>query len=314
MDAALKQRLVGAAVLVALAVIFLPMLVDGPDPQTGTSSVPLDIPPAPERDFETRELPLASPADAVPSPEAAPVDPNQVVTVETDSPERTDALPEQDRVAVAAPDPAATPGQAPAASSPPLPAPEVATGGSTTDAPVAPAVTPGGRYVVNLGSYGNATNASGLVATLKSAKLPAYAEAAQLDGKAVQRVRLGPYAQRGEAEAARLAATRVRADLPAAVVALDVEAASAAPAPVRAPVAPGFAVQIGALKTEADANALRTRARSAGFTAFVERTATDSGVLWRVRVGPEIVRANAEKLKTSIAAKLQIDGMVVTHP
>ena len=36
MDAPLKQRLIGAAVLVALAVIFLPMLVDGPEPPSAT--------------------------------------------------------------------------------------------------------------------------------------------------------------------------------------------------------------------------------------------------------------------------------------
>ena len=32
MESALKQRLIGAAVLVALAMIFLPMLLKGPDP------------------------------------------------------------------------------------------------------------------------------------------------------------------------------------------------------------------------------------------------------------------------------------------
>jgi len=37
MDSRLKQRLVGAAVLVALAVIFLPMLVQGPAPDSGVS-------------------------------------------------------------------------------------------------------------------------------------------------------------------------------------------------------------------------------------------------------------------------------------
>src|SRR5690606_1804425 len=37
MDAGLKQRLIGAAVLVALAVIFLPMLVKGPAPDSGVS-------------------------------------------------------------------------------------------------------------------------------------------------------------------------------------------------------------------------------------------------------------------------------------
>ncbi|RXE43711.1 sporulation protein, partial [Xanthomonas perforans] len=41
MDTALKQRLIGAIVLVALAVIFLPMLVKGPAPSSGVADVPL---------------------------------------------------------------------------------------------------------------------------------------------------------------------------------------------------------------------------------------------------------------------------------
>ena len=53
MDASLKQRLIGAAVLVALAVIFLPMLISGPEPDAGTSSVPVDVPNRDNRDFQT---------------------------------------------------------------------------------------------------------------------------------------------------------------------------------------------------------------------------------------------------------------------
>jgi cell division septation protein DedD len=44
MEPALKQRLVGAAVLVALAIIFLPMLIQGPAPESGIADVPLDAP------------------------------------------------------------------------------------------------------------------------------------------------------------------------------------------------------------------------------------------------------------------------------
>jgi DedD protein len=317
MDAALKQRLVGAAVLVALAVIFLPMLVDGPEPQPGTSSVSLDIPPAPERDFETRELPLATPgSQPAPAPPADADDPNRIVAVDAANVPRVDAQPEGPATATDVPPASST------TPPPPVATPPAATPAAPEAAPVAsapapastPATTPGGRYVVNLGSYGNAANASALVASLKAAGLPAYAESLQVEGKAVQRVRLGSYAQRGEAEAARLTATRVRTDLSATVVALGTEAGAAAPAPARAPVAAGFAVQIGALKSEPDANTLAARARGAGFTAFVERVVTDDGPLWRVRVGPELQRANAERLKTQVAQKLQIDGMVVTHP
>ena len=67
MEPALKQRLVGAAVLIALAVIFLPMLIQGPAPESGIAEVPLDAPRAPQGEFETRDLPLVA-------PEAAPAD------------------------------------------------------------------------------------------------------------------------------------------------------------------------------------------------------------------------------------------------
>src|SRR6188508_1555058 len=63
MDSRLKQRLVGAAVLVALAVIFLPMLVQGPAPDSGVSDVPLSMPDAPRGEYETRDLPLVTPGD-----------------------------------------------------------------------------------------------------------------------------------------------------------------------------------------------------------------------------------------------------------
>ena len=62
METPLKQRLIGAIVLVALAVIFLPMLVKGPAPDSGVQDVPLSAPAAPaEGQFETRELPLVAP-------------------------------------------------------------------------------------------------------------------------------------------------------------------------------------------------------------------------------------------------------------
>ena len=78
MDSSLKQRLVGAVVLIALAVIFLPMLVKGPAPDSGVSDVPLGIPGEPKAaDTTTRDLPLIEPGTApkggaVGMPEATP--------------------------------------------------------------------------------------------------------------------------------------------------------------------------------------------------------------------------------------------------
>ena len=310
----MKPRLIGAAVLIALAVIFLPMLVDGPEPQSGTSSVPLDIPKPPERNFETRELPLtpAAPAATAPAQTPASDDPNRVATVDVPYTPREDAAPETDATPAATAQ-ATPPAAAPATST----TPPAATAPAATPPVATPAATsPDGRYAVNLGSYANLANARALIASMKAAGLPAYGDDVLSAGNPALRVRLGPFAQRGEAESARLNALRVRKDLPSSVVALDGEPASAAAAatPARPAVAAGFAVQIGALKSETDANALRDRARGAGFTTYVERVNTEAGALWRVRIGPEVQRANADRIKAEVKAKLQIDGNVVSHP
>ena len=73
MDTKLKQRLIGGAVLIALAVIFLPMLVHGPAPDSGVGDVSTRVPDAPAGKFETRELPLGPAAGqaALPAPAAS---------------------------------------------------------------------------------------------------------------------------------------------------------------------------------------------------------------------------------------------------
>ena len=57
MDKVLKQRLVGASILIALAVIFVPMLFDSDDGD-GEREMDLNLPDAPAEDLEVRRLPL----------------------------------------------------------------------------------------------------------------------------------------------------------------------------------------------------------------------------------------------------------------
>ena len=73
-------------------------------------------------------------------------------------------------------------------------------------------------------------------------------------------------------------------------------------------------MQLGAFKSEAEANKLRDRLKSAGFVAFVDKLDADGGTLWRVRAGPETDRGNADKLRGRIKDKLKLDGMIVTQP
>ena len=326
MDPGLKQRLVGAAVLVALAVIFLPMLVQGPAPDSGVSDVPLTMPDAPQGEYETRDLPLVTPGNA-PDGGAVGMDSGQPAA------SASQALPLEGSDAASAAEPLeATPAGAP------LPADSGATGGNQ----MFPAATAGGDYAVSFGSFTTTAAADAVVGSLRASQLPGYREAAQVDGKAVQRVRIGPYATRAEAEAARLRAAHVRDDVGARVVVLDAEVAKPKPAPVAAakpatsptppaatapapkpsPPAPataaatdiGFAVQLAAFSKPADATALRDRARAAGFSAFTESVATDKGTLTRVRIGPVASRAEAEQLQAQVQAKLGVAGIVRPHP
>lgn len=325
MDSALKQRLIGAAVLVALAMIFLPMLLQGPDVgEPDAAQVPLSMPDAPEQEFETRELPLAVPQPAGegsvlggPSAPAAD-DPNAVATVDVDG----DAAP---RVDAPLPEPAdpseplqavdAASGQALAAAPAPEPEPESEPAAVAEPAAPLPASTAGGRYAVNVGSFSNLANARALADKLRAAGLPVTSESVDINGKPAMRLRVGPYAERTVAEAARLRAEGVSGTR-TVVVALDAGETPAAPARRPATAATvGFAVQLGAFSSEADANALRDKARAAGFVAFHQRLATDNGVVWRVRVGPEADRAAAGRLRDSIADKLGLrETIIVSHP
>jgi len=334
MDSALKQRLIGAAVLVALAMIFLPMLLQGPEVgEPDAAQVPLSMPDAPDQEFETRELPLAAPQPAgdgpvLGGPQAAPADdPNAVATVDVQG----DAAPRVDAVAGPAPEASedgaplqavdAASGQTLAAAPVPAPEPAPEPAPATRPEPAAPAEalpasTAGGRYAINVGSFSNLANARALADKLRAAGLPVTSESVDVNGKPAMRLRVGPYAERTVAEAARLRAESV-AGTRTVVVSLPAGSASTPAPATRAATAPtvGFAVQLGAFSTEADASALRDRARSAGFVAFHQRVATDSGTVWRVRVGPEADRAAAERLRGAIADSLGLrETIIVTHP
>lgn len=338
MDTKLKQRLIGGAVLIALAVIFLPMLVHGPAPDSGVGDVSTRVPDAPAGKFETRELPLGPAAGqaALPAPAASAPAPAEPSTA-----------------------PAEAPGKA-----------------ATVHAPADPDVA-AGQWAVSFGAYASARDADAVLSRLRQAGLEGFREEAELNGRQAWRVRVGPYPDRALAEAGRLQAVRIRNDVNAQVIALDAGAdaapaaasATARPAPAPAvvpaatpavakatpePTAPveakptprpaaasveppkpapatpaaatpaprpsapaasdvGFAVQLGAFASQAEAHALRDRLRAAGFSAIVQPVPTAKGTLNRVRVGPVATRAEAEQLKSRLAAGFG-NGNVVQHP
>jgi DedD protein len=74
-----------------------------------------------------------------------------------------------------------------------------------------------------------------------------------------------------------------------------------------------WVVQVGSFSQQGNALALRDRLRQQGFSAFVDRASTGAGSTWRVRVGPELRRENAETLQQRLKNELKIEGIVVGH-
>jgi cell division septation protein DedD len=335
MDTALKQRLIGAIVLVALAVIFLPMLIKGPAPDSGVSDVPLDVPSAPGGQYETRELPLVAPGEA--------------------SGNGALGMP-----AAATPATPTAAQESPAAASGDALSPASAAGNyavsfgayaSTADADAVIArlqqsqlpgyreeATINGRpaYRVRVGPFLDRAAAESARLQAVKVRSDVNAQVIALDAAtaaepaasqpvaptaAVTSQALPPEPSKPAAETPRPAESKPAAPKPAATqpVAATPKPAEAAPAKAPPPATPaatsvGFAVQLGAFSNAADANALRDRVRGGGFSAFVEQVRTDKGTLNRVRVGPVASRADADRLKAQVAAKFGIDGMVRPHP
>jgi len=157
---------------------------------------------------------------------------------------------------------------------------------------------------------------------------PASGRSISQGGKQLTLVTAGPFESRAAAEAARLkitqtipgaparlesgASTPTQDDAPAAKPAAATNtAAASAPTSSRAG---GWAVQVAAMGSQADANTLRDKLRANGFDGYVDTVNANGKQLWRVRAGPQTQRADAVRIRDQIKAKLGVDGNVVTAP
>ena len=203
MNELLKQRLVGAVVLIALAVIFVPMIFE--TPETGRGTLGNALPTQPEREMRDRIQPIELP----PPPEPVP----DVVQVEESVATAAIELVEE---------------------SPPLP-------------------------VVQ-----------------DHEPKPVKAEQPKQPERPRQPEKLAPDSVK--------------------------------------PSLSGWVVQVASVQNKDNALALKDRLRSLGFDSFVEQVKTSKGLLFRVRVGPELQRSNAEQLRADLAEKSALKGIVLQYP
>lgn len=75
-----------------------------------------------------------------------------------------------------------------------------------------------------------------------------------------------------------------------------------------------WVVQLGSFANEENANKLNEKLRKQGFTAFVEPVKRKSKIRYRVRVGPELLRSDAEALQKKLKEKVELDSLVIKYP
>lgn len=201
----LKQRIIGALVLVSLAVIFVPMLFD--EPHTERTSTTINIPeepPFPEVEAPESALPQA-PAEA-----PAQADTPEYRILEEAPPETADAA-QQEPTAPESTVPEESPAPTPPVTetSEPEPAqteePETAQTQDTEPESADYQRSLEGAWVVQLGSFGNADNAKRLRDRVREKGYGSHLQQVTQGDTTFTRVFSGPFATESEAKAAKRA-------------------------------------------------------------------------------------------------------------
>lgn len=174
MERALKERIIGAAVLVLVVVLVVPVFLDGTPGGDEIVSERVPLPGQTEQKSQTvvldrdRKDPVPAATGSVPAQNQQEEPPTPVVKQAEPEPVKPD--PEPERTKPAAEEPAAT--------------------ASTT-----------GMWAVQLGSFGDQGNAERLAADLRKQGFAAFLSQLSTSSGQLHRVRIGPQKDRESAEA-----------------------------------------------------------------------------------------------------------------
>ena len=204
----MKKRMVGAIVLVALAVIFVPMLLEDKEEPVDTVRLEKQIPREPSTEYRTDLIPTEEEAGkaAIDSRTSMEI-PLETIT----EPERPAELPEAEAEAeveataveearkeewVIVEEKAETPPEA-SSTKAVTPPPET----KVPEIVETPPATPIGKgWTIQAGSFGQKGNAEKLMANLKLKGMSAYLSEIRVQDKTLYRVRIGPIESKQKAE------------------------------------------------------------------------------------------------------------------
>ena len=206
MDRTLKERIIGAVVLVVFVVLVVPIFLDGPPDHSEIVTESVQLPGQSTQKMQTqvlernRSTPVATSADASAEPKEEKPKP-QILAMKTPEPRAAEPEP---KVAGAAPakkndaKPEPEPEPEPEPDSEPATAAELAVETSST-----------GMWAVQLGSFSNQANAEKLAADLRKRGYAAFLSKLATQKGQLHRVRIGPQENR---DAAATVAKKLESD------------------------------------------------------------------------------------------------------
>jgi len=335
MDKVLKRRLIGASILIALAVIFLPMLLVDPDSVREGDIDAVDVPAMPESAREVRRIPLDPEAARVARPEPAStprnedqaparasdrdesasgagrVSPDEEIVLRPDlaEPEPAEADPEPTvENTESEPESEGDASPQPESTGAPAPVDSDSTGDATPhrEQSAAPEPVSMGDWVVQVASFGSQDAADQVRARLEALGHIVARDEIVRGQSLLYRLRTGPYPSRAAAEQALAQISATVAGVEPIVRKIDED--------MREDMQTGFAVQVGSFVSEDNAEGETARLAGLGFEAFRFSEQIGERLIWRVLVGPVPERAAAEALKSRVVEQAGVEGLVVSYP
>lgn len=336
MDQELKQRLIGAIVITALAAIFVPMLFDDPIEESGQIVNELTLPEPPVENFaKTAErLPESNrlqDSDVTKEKTSQITDESEGLTQEEldymgpveDGSELQPFDKKSLAPAISTVDPSTIKPATPDSSTPTLAGSKTV---SVAPLPVAELVT----WYIQPGSFSKRDNAFALRDKLRSQGFTASVEEFDTAGGKSYRVLVGPETDKSKAQAMRerldaanksksllLSVNKPRAIEPTTSGSQPVKAAD----PVKSSVTTvpssnelvKWYIQLGSFSKQENADSLRDKLRSQGFPAVVTVVQTAQGKAYRLRVGPELDKKRAENQLSQLDKQHNLKGFLVSE-
>lgn len=330
MDQELKQRLIGASVIIALAIIFVPMLFDGEVADKNSQNVSISIPEAGENSLEVKKFELDKPV--VESKELPPTEAELIISdnreaqlvdvesvnvsvteaeqaVEPPVEESNETPVEVTQVEVT--EPKVVEENQPAAQQP-KPKEEKPAVVVTKPVVKQPATVVSGNKIfrVKLGSFSQQANAERVKSALLQKNIKAIVEYSP--GLKLYRVwSQEMYQNENKANdyVNEVAKLNLNIGKPKVITLSAEEVVQMASQGQM-----GWVVQLGSFSARKNAIELRNKVKASGFSGFVDAITNSSGTtLYRLRIGPLMEKVDAEKTKSDIKQKLKLDGLIKPH-